>query len=394
MHNILLDISDGILGQCCPPQAEALSTYKVKELDLNLDAGNNRTEASTIYIPSDMFSSENLTSFRLTFAAGWKIPETVCLPNPRYVEFDPFRFEDENSIQRLLDGCSRLENFILTVKMYYELDEEVKTLRMSSSSLKLLVVSWDVTETPEMNVDLKSDSLQRLTLSLKGGHKLKVDTPNLEFLSLSGDVLELNMIQGVDSIHEAVINAEYLSQWEDMEDLYSRSQKATKFFHAMQNLRLLTLSETIMKALYVSKMPMPTFQHLKMIKFIPFYCDDFPRNWMIKVFIKLFASCPNLEILSFDQLVKNFFSEDVPLGTIFPLRFVQHIKQMEIRSFNGRVLEYKVLKHFLNNGTSLQIVSLKKFQNENLKKQTWKPKERKQILSIHKCSEQCEVLFR
>ncbi|KAL9315522.1 hypothetical protein ACSQ67_016523 [Phaseolus vulgaris] len=59
--------------------AEALSTYKVKELDLNLDASNKRTEASTIYIPSDMFSSESLTNFRLTFVAGWKIPESrVC----------------------------------------------------------------------------------------------------------------------------------------------------------------------------------------------------------------------------------------------------------------------------------------------------------------------------
>ena len=88
--------------------AEALSTYKGNELNLNLDANNNKTEAYSIYIPSNMFSSESLTSFSLTFSAGWKIPETVCLPNLRYVEFYPFRIEDENSIQRL-------KSFMLTI---------------------------------------------------------------------------------------------------------------------------------------------------------------------------------------------------------------------------------------------------------------------------------------
>ncbi|KAK7373620.1 hypothetical protein VNO80_07035 [Phaseolus coccineus] len=375
--------------------AEALSTYKVKKLHLNLDAGNSRTESSCIYIPAEIFSSETLTSLSLTFAAGWAIPKSVCLPNVMHVHFNPFRFEDENSIQRLLDGCPKLENFEFTIKVSEYDDGEVRTLRMSSSSLKLLMVAWDVTDAPEMNIDLKSDSLQRLTLSLKGGHTLKVETPNLEFLSLSAEVLELNMIQGFPaSIHEAVIDAEYLSQWTDMRDLYSRCQKATKFFDSMHNLRLLTLSETIMKALYVASKEIPPFENLYKLRFIPLYCHDFPRNWMIQVFIKLFAICPNLEILIFDQVFKNYFCEDVPLGTIFPPSFVQHIKQIEICSFKGRAFEYKLVEHFMNNGTSLEIVCLKKVQKENAKKPTyWKRKQRKKVLSFKTCSAECEVLF-
>ena len=50
--------------------AEALSTYKRKELNLNLDADYNITEAYSIYILVNMFSSESLTSFSLTFSVG------------------------------------------------------------------------------------------------------------------------------------------------------------------------------------------------------------------------------------------------------------------------------------------------------------------------------------
>jgi len=111
-----------------------------------------------------------------------------------------------------------------------------------------LIVNWDAKhDGSEMNISVKSESLQSLRLSLKGGHKVNIDALDLKYLFLTSLVLELNLIQSLDSIKEAGIDVEYLHLFANLDDLPSPSLNASKFLYGLQNLRLISLSENIVK---------------------------------------------------------------------------------------------------------------------------------------------------
>jgi len=88
----------------------------------------------------------------------------------------------------------------------------------------------------------------------------------------------------------------------------------------------------------------------------------------------------------------NYFG-DVDLESVFPISMVQNLKELEIFDFKGREMEYKLVEFFMNNGSSLVIVSLRK-DVLTPKTYTWTRKQQKRILSFLTCSEECKVLFR
>jgi len=230
--------------------AAAVSTHKVHQFSLDLGTYSSSTKGSSIVLPPAMFRSETLTSLLLTLFVGWDVPENVWLPNLRDAHFLPYRLMHENSIQRFLDGCPRLEKLMFCIRLItWKVETKVKTLRMSSSTLKVLGVTWDLIDETEMSIAVKSESLESLTLCLRGGHKVNVDAPNLKSFDISGHVRELNIIQGFPSIDEAEIDVAYTFQASDLDNFYSRSEKASTFLRALGNVRLLRISEPIMKVL-------------------------------------------------------------------------------------------------------------------------------------------------
>ncbi|XP_027929689.1 putative F-box/FBD/LRR-repeat protein At5g22670 [Vigna unguiculata] len=367
----------------------AMSACNVKTIDYTIGNCSVTTEASSIPLPPAMFISETLSGLRLLLPEGWNLPEKVWLPKLRYVHFIPFRLVDENCVQRFLDGCPRLENMMLVIK-----DEiKVKTLCMSSSIMKFVILGWDLIDESETSITVKSESLLRLTLSLKGAHKVNLDAPNLKFFSIKGQAVELNMIQSVPSIEEAVIAADCMFQFSDWTVFYSRCDKVCTFFGELQNLTLLHISEPIMKALYISRPVMPTFRNMYKIKLVPDYSnEEFTRYWVANVLFNLFQRCPNLKVLSFEKVFDNYFG-DVDLESVFPISMVQNLKELEIFDFKGREIEYKLVEFFMNNGSSLVIVSLRK-DVLTPKTYTWTRRQQKRILSFLTCSEECKVLFR
>jgi len=89
-----------------------------------------------------------------------------------------------------------LEHFKFVIRMLEDDETQVKTLRMSSSSLQILMVNWEeIDDGSEMNITVKLTNLQRLTLSLKEDHKVNMNGPDLKYLSITSQVLELNLIQ-------------------------------------------------------------------------------------------------------------------------------------------------------------------------------------------------------
>jgi len=149
-----------------------------------------------------------------------------------------------------------------------------------------------------MNVTVKPKSLQNLKLYLKGGYKVNMDTPDLKYLFITGQVLELNSIQSFDSIEEAVLYVEYLYLFEDL----SRSQNALKFLYELQNLRLLNLSKSILKAICVSPV-MLTFPNLSKIRVFVDCYNNTPSSMITQVLFHLCGRCPNLEVVTIDELL-------------------------------------------------------------------------------------------
>ncbi|WVZ08096.1 hypothetical protein V8G54_021442 [Vigna mungo] len=370
--------------------AFAVSISKVETIDYSFDICIERSDhAPSIFLPPKMMISETLTGLRLLIPWGWFLPENVWLPKLRYAHLVPFRLMDENSIQRFLDGCPRLENAMFIIKE----KTKVKTLQMSSTSLKIVKVEWHVIDQTDMSITVKSESLWRLLLSLKGGHKVTVDAPNLKFFSIEGQALELKMIQSVPSIDEAVIAVDCMIQFADWNDFYSRSAKACTFFSEFQNLTVLNISEPIMKALYVSKPVIPTFRNMYKIRLIPGYCqDDYTRYWIAHVLFNLFENCPNLQVLSFKKVFENYFG-DVELESVFPFSMVQNLKQLEICDFKGIEMEYRLVEYFMNNGQSLLVVSLRK-DSSTPYSYTWKQDQRDRIRSFLTSANECAIVFK
>ncbi|QCE11515.1 F-box/LRR-repeat protein At4g14103-like [Vigna unguiculata] len=367
--------------------AVAVSTYKVYQFDLRLTC-SLLIASLEIAIPPAMFASDTLTSLRLTISAGWDVPENVWLPNVINVHFIPYTLMHENSTQRFLDGCPRLQDLMLMIGIISNYEIKVKTLRMSSSSLKSLRLGWDqMDETETMSIIVKSESLLRLTLSLTGGHKVNVDAPNLSFFSITGEVRELNMTQNSPSIDEAVVDVEYTIQ------SAIHSQNASTFMRALENARVLDISEGIMKALYDSTSAMPIFRNLYMLRLIPDYYDDVSRSRIQQVLFNLLEHCPNLREIFFEKvMVFDDIHNYIPVNfeSAFPPSMVQNLKNLEIFDFRCRNIEYKLVEFFMKNGQSLEIVSLRK---DNVRG-SWTPNEEGRILSVMTCSEECDILFR
>ncbi|TKY66146.1 hypothetical protein E2542_SST09013 [Spatholobus suberectus] len=231
---------------------------------------------------------------------------------------------------------------------------EVEALRVSSPSLKWLALYWEEKVESEFNVVVKSENLENLICSLKGRHKVTLDVPNLKSLAVSGDVVEVNVTQSLVSFNETVIEAGLLFQLADVDELFLRAQCAAfTFFSGLQHVKSLSLSENIMKVL-----------------------------------LSLFENSPNLEVLIFSEVFDNYFGEDEEFDLVFPLTFVEHLKVIEISSFKGGELEFKLVEYFLKNGKSLEKIALER--------DGWKSvlKHCNRILSFKKCSEDCQIVFR
>nr|XP_027069804.1 F-box/FBD/LRR-repeat protein At5g22660-like [Coffea arabica]XP_027069873.1 F-box/FBD/LRR-repeat protein At5g22660-like [Coffea arabica] len=379
--------------------AAALSSCNVQQLHLSVRM-DKTTERFSIPIPPGIFSSKTLVSLSVTFEVDWNVPDFVWLPNLKNLYLFEFRLVDEDSIQRLLQGCPLLEQLMLFVQPFsYESESEerieVEVLHISSPSLKSLLLCWNAKVELEFTVVVQSENLESLFCSLQGQHKVTIDAPNLKSLTVEGHVLEVHINQSLVSIEKAVVQAEFLHNVTNHSDLFLRSQRAFKFLSGLVNVKSLNLSENILKALYFSQPALPTFRNLIKLELIPVYCYSFPRSCILQVLSNLFESSPKLEVLIFSEVFKNYFGEDEEFGSVFlqalPLTFIEHLKVIEMTNFRGEEHEFKLIEYFLKNGKSLKKMALEREARED-----WKcvPEDCERILAFKKCSDDCQIVLK
>ncbi|KAK7395448.1 hypothetical protein VNO78_16006 [Psophocarpus tetragonolobus] len=351
--------------------ASAISTYKVQELDIVVKKDKTATQPFSVTIPHGIFISETLVRLNLSLSVGWNVPKCVWLPNLKHLCLILFRLEDDDSVQRLLQGCPSLENLVLILR-----------------SSKVSEIGEGVQVESSFNVIVKSKSLQWLACSLKGPHKVFVDAPNLKTFAIKGTVLELQLSQTIASIRKAVIDAEFMFHLVNINDLLMRAQHASTFFSSLKHVKSLSLSKKIMKALFMSSSAMPAFRNLMKLRLMPDYFHNLPCPMISHVLLHLFKNSPNLKIIIFSEVLTNYYGEDDELDYVLPLTFIEHLDVIDIESFQGGELEFKLVKFFLIKGKSLKRISLERYG--------WKsvPKDCKRILSFKKCTEDCQIVFR
>nr|XP_027064282.1 putative F-box/FBD/LRR-repeat protein At4g13965 [Coffea arabica] len=217
--------------------AAALSSCNVQRLFISVRM-DKTTERFSIPIPPGIFSSKTLVCLSVNFEVDWNVPDFVWLPNLKRLYLFQFRLVDEDSIQRLLQGCPLLERLILKVHPFSydsksEESIEVEVLHISSPSLKSLVLFWNAKVELEFTVVVKSENLESLVCFLQGQHKVTIDAPNLKSLTVEGHVPDVHINQSLVSIDEAVVRAEFLSNVTNHSDLFLHSQRAFKFLSGM-----------------------------------------------------------------------------------------------------------------------------------------------------------------
>jgi len=71
----------------------------------------------------------------------------------------------------------------------------------------------------------------------------------------------------------------------------------------------------------------------------------------------------------------NYF-EDILFKIVFPLAFIEHLKQIEFYGLNGGEIEDRLAQFFINKGKSLEIISLRDLQVKLLEDKPLKEKKK------------------
>lgn len=111
---------------------------------------------------------------------------------------------------------------------------------------------------------------------------------------------------------------------------------------------------------------------------------DHILSW--KTLPSLLENASKLEALVYDQVIWDNISEDNDFLflEVFPICFVEHLKEIEVKLFCNRSYEFKLVEYLLNNGKALKKMAVGLFL---------KPAVCKRILSFRRCSEDCQIVL-
>lgn len=148
------------------------------------------------------------------------------------------------------------------------------------------------------------------------------------------------------------------------------------------------------KALYFSGRPLPAFKYLTTLLLGASHYEDFDHTYLWKMLPSLLTNAPDLEVLIFQEVFKNDFGgveefEGI-LPEVFPMCFIQRLREIEIRVFNWKEYEFKLVEYLLQNGISLKKMAIFGLSDRSKPlSEGWN-----KILSFKKCSEDCQFVFK
>ncbi|KAM7280293.1 hypothetical protein ACFE04_007427 [Oxalis oulophora] len=310
--------------------------------------------------PWSLFTCKTLVVLKIKGKVVLNLPSCFCLPNLKILHLDSVIYVDDGSAERLFMGCPCLE--------------ELDIKRNGWDGVKILSIS--------------SPLLNSLSIIFSGfyrdrdiEHGTKINTPNLEYLTLGDNISKDYFINPSPFLIEARV---------DHKCVYGVLQ-------GIKNVRLLTLSGDIMMSLHNVLLGhgLPRFEHLSQLDL------EVDSNVDWSLLPKLLDSAPNLKVLVFPEgLVvpykngrdfRRFYwksPKKVPECLLFQL------KTVEIQNFVGMPGEVYLVKFLLESSKVLEKMTIHCY---NLGRK-WKKIENREIairniIRCHRVSEACEVEF-
>lgn len=298
----------------------------VQELHLSV-----RLKQSTI-LPQDLFSCGTLVVLKLDSSFVVNVPTSVCLPNLKILHLHTVTFLDDDSINRLICGCPVLEELSMRVC----LGNDVRSVTILAPVLTRLVIYF--LNTYEVDVFK---------------YKIVLDTPALLYLEIREWVAASYTVKPLCHLVKAHIDIghEYIRP-------NDYSEGIGDLLRGILNVQSLYLSHEFIEAIRSPDCKMPKFHSLTHLEIGGggAYVDDGGVLWAMLP--KLLQNSPRLGTLVFD-MDGSFAPPSQQYPRRLPSCFLFHLKEIEIRGFEGSMEDLSLVEHFLSNAKVLEKVTLR-----------------------------------
>ncbi|KAK8620788.1 hypothetical protein V6N13_067249 [Hibiscus sabdariffa] len=297
----------------------------VKEIDL-------RYKLSTV-LPTFLFTSQSLMTLKLDINDDMKVPCKVCLPNLKSLRLRNIKFSDGDSIQRLISGCLALEDLVMDLQ---ELPANINKFNIHSLSLKRLALDfgWMFTDS---RIDFN--------------YTFAINAPNLVYIKYAGPIAEVLCLSTMDSLEKADVEVYRLDN-EASDDVNRESGATVTVSNLLQricNVKSLRLAVDQPETL-VRMPPDPVLGFHKLVELelkIQTEYHDWQGTWVLQ----FLYSVPNLQTLHLDLVIPERGFK--PLPEKVPSCLLFHLKEIQIRYFDGNEDMLEMISYFLEHASFL-----------------------------------------
>ncbi|XP_026449152.1 F-box/FBD/LRR-repeat protein At1g16930-like [Papaver somniferum] len=294
-------------------------------------------EDTLVTLPVGLFTSESLTKLEIDFEDNYSycmldLPHSISFPRHKILRISGIDFQDEVLVRQLFSSCPLLEDLCLTDCDFCH----INLISISAPKLKSFTLTGGM---PMVSVGLK------------------IDAPNLESIKtlfnfdsnrLDGDWLPVDFV--VDNFPSLVhVDLCFRGFFRSSDDFHTLS----KFIMRLSNVQRLHLSsdysrQEIKRLINILSTSLPTFENLIHLE------TEFTRAYTLLKFLQF---TPNLESLTIvRRRCVNIDTEDSSASYLVPRCLLLHLRTIKVRKFEGLQEEVKLVKCFLKNGRTLQVL--------------------------------------
>ncbi|XVE80153.1 hypothetical protein DITRI_Ditri14bG0116600 [Diplodiscus trichospermus] len=293
----------------------AAVTRDVKELDITIHGMGN---SHFLKLPRSLFTAKTLTILKLKHGVELDVPATVYLPCLKVLHLVWIKFTNDESLSRLFSACPVLQELLL---QKFDSDNALK-FNISIPTLKSLSLSFS---------------------GWHGKHKLKINTPVLEYLVLQDNLCLEYEFDDISSLLEANVTVSLLEN------------RHIQLIKALRNAKFISFHWDWYSAMTRRNFKTyPLFHNLVQLELNVGY-----GGW--SVLSRFLESSHNLEIL---VLVKNANCRGLGLECCWtppkhvPKCFLSCLKMVYFRGFEGLTYQLSMVKYILNNARVLKMVDI------------------------------------
>ncbi|GMI63726.1 hypothetical protein like AT3G59200 [Hibiscus trionum] len=328
----------------------------VKEIDL---AFARESENIPVLSTALLFTTKTLVRLKLEIPFAMTVPIHVRLPNLNTLELRRIKFEDDDSVERLISSCPVLEQLSISCCDM----RNMKCLKISNPSLKSLTFVVNLLP-PERR-------------SLFPALGVVYDFPCLVYFKYM-TVMEKNYSTGnMTSLVIADIN---ISVGGFVREIHCRGNGLHEIFQGIDNVNSLQMS--------IYPEALPSFSHKRYVAFqnlLHLQILDTRKKWKGVGLFEFLEFTPNLQSLvictASNQV--SYPVEKVPSCVVYQL------KELKVLDFDDETSLFKMITYIFKNATVLKKLTVCTSQVLKIEEEL---KITKKILNLPRCSINCQVL--